>query len=156
MDKLLSAVLNVHGGTENWTKVTRITASMSLGGPFWAARGWPEVYSKQTVTIDPHCEHISFAPFTAPNRISVLNVDPERVTITTRDGRTVEERVNPRQSFPTAFVDSTPWDAIQVAYFTSAAVWNYLTEPFVFTYPGVEAREIAPWNEGPKCGGDWL
>jgi hypothetical protein len=41
MDKLLTAVLDAHGGLRNWTKVTRISAEMSLGGPFWAARGWP-------------------------------------------------------------------------------------------------------------------
>ena len=39
MDKLLEAVLDAHGGIENWAKVTKITAQMSLGGPFWAARG---------------------------------------------------------------------------------------------------------------------
>ena len=151
MNKLLKAVLDAHGGLQNWAKATRVTARMSLGGPFWAARGWPDVYLNQTVTINPHREHITFAPFTAPDRMSVLDIGPERVAITTRDGRIVEERVNPRQSFPTAFdPSSTPWDAIQVAYFTSAAVWNYLTEPFVFTQPGVDAREIAPWTEGAQ------
>jgi hypothetical protein len=148
MDKLLTAVLDAHGGLQHWAKVTRITARMSLGGPFWAARGWPDVYSNQIVTIDPHHEHITFVPFTAPDRMSVLDIGPERVAVTTRDGRVIDERVNPRESFPTAFIDaSTPWDAIQVAYFTSAAVWNYLTVPVVFTQPGVEAREIAPWDE---------
>src|SRR4051794_15394487 len=148
LDKLLSNVLDAHGGFRNWAKATKITARMSFGGPFWAARGWPNVYSKQTVTINPHREHVTFAPFTAPDRKSVLNVGPERVVISDQDGRIVEERVNPRISFPTVFVEaSTRWDAIQVAYFTSAAVWNYLTEPFVFTQAGVEAREIAPWTE---------
>ena len=28
------------------------------------------------------------------------------------------------------------------------AHWNYLTQPFSFTYPGVEVREIEPWDEG--------
>lgn len=148
MEELLTAVLEAHGGLQNWENVTKITARMSLGGPFWAARGWPDVYSKQTVTIDPHREHITFAPFTAEDRMSVMDVGPEHVAITIADGRIVEERVNPRESFPSAFVDSsTPWDAIQVAYFTSAAVWNYFTQPFVFTQPGVEVREIAPWTE---------
>lgn len=148
MGKLLGAVLDAHGGLKNWAGVVEITAQVSLGGPFWAARGWPDVYADQAVVIDPHREHITIAPFTAPDRKSVLDVNPERVSITTSSGRIVEERVNPRASFPTAFVDnSTPWDAIQVAYFTSAAVWNYLTAPFVFTYPGVEAREVAPWTE---------
>jgi hypothetical protein len=99
MGKLLTAVLDAHGGLGNWAKTTRITVRMSLGGPFWAARGWPDVYSNQTVTIDPHREHVTFPPFTAPDRMSVLNVGPERVAIMTRDGRIVEERINPRESF---------------------------------------------------------
>jgi hypothetical protein len=151
MDNLLSTVLDAHGGLKNWAGINRITAQMSLGGPFWGARGWPNVYSKQTVTVDPHREHIKFEPFTAEGRASVLEVGPERVTITTADGQVIEQRLDPRQSFPSAFdVFSTPWDAIQVAYFTSAAVWNYLTVPFVFTQPGVEAQEIEPWTEGAQ------
>jgi hypothetical protein len=27
------------------------------------------------------------------------------------------------------------------------ANWNYLVEPFLFTYPGVTATEIEPWHE---------
>lgn len=150
MDKLLTAVLDAHGGMQNWAKVTKITAQMSLGGPFWAARGWPDVYSKSTVTVDPHREHITFAPFTAPDRISVLDMSPERVAVKTSDGRILEQRINPRETFPAAFDNDTAWDEIQVAYFTSAAVWNYLTEPFVFMHPDVEAREIEPWMEGSE------
>ncbi len=39
-----------------------------------------------------------------------------------------------------------------MAYFASAATWNYLTAPFVFTYPDVTAREIEPWREN---GSSW-
>ena len=39
-----------------------------------------------------------------------------------------------------------------MAYFTSAATWNYLTAPFVFTYPDVTAHEIEPWREN---GSTW-
>ena len=148
MDELLASVLDAHGGLDNWDRLTKLTAQLSLGGPFWARRGWPEVSAGQTVSLDPQREHITFAPFTAPDRASVLDVDPERVTIQTRDGLVVEERTDPRASFPLPFdPSSAPWDAIQVAYFTSAAVWNYLTEPFGLTYPGVKAREIEPWEE---------
>jgi hypothetical protein len=148
MDDLLARVLEAHGALENWDRVTELTAKLSLGGPFWELRGWPEVYSGQTVTLDAHREHITFAPFSAPDRMSVLDVDPERVSIQTSDGQVIEERVAPRASFPSDFDDlNTTWDAIQVAYFTSAATWIYLTEPFVFTYAGVTANEIDPWDE---------
>jgi hypothetical protein len=148
MNKLLSDVLTAHGGLANWSNVTTLTASLSLGGPFWAARGWPDVYAGQTVTLDARREHITFAPFTAPDRLSVLDVDPERVALLDADGDIIEERHHPRGSFPSDFDRAnTRWDAIQVAYFTSAAVWNYLTEPFVLARPDVQTREIDPWQE---------
>jgi hypothetical protein len=147
MDKLLLAVLDAHGGSQNWAQAREITAQLSLGGPFWAARGWPDVYSNQTVTIDPQHEHITFSPFPVPHQTSELEVGPESVVIKDRDGRVVDKRLDPRGSFPAPFGDATPWDAIQVAYFTSAAVWNYLTAPFVFARPEVVAREIGPWTE---------
>jgi hypothetical protein len=151
MDKLLAAVLDAHGGLQRWGRARQITARMSLGGVFWGARGWPDIYSSQTVTMDPHREHITFAPFGAPDHVSVFDVAPERMRIQTHNGEIVEERLNPRDSFPSSFIDaSTPWDAIQIAYFTSAAVWNYLTAPFVFTQPGVEVLEITPWVEGSQ------
>ncbi|MGO4220545.1 hypothetical protein AB4Y64_01575 [Lysobacter sp. TAF61] len=151
MDKLLRAVLDAHGDLEEWVALKKITAELSLGGPFWAARGWPDVYSNQTVMLDPHHQHIRFTPFTAAGQTSVLDVEPERVALTASDGGIIEERLLPRGSFPLPFDPmTTPWDAVQVAYFTSAAVWNYLTAPFVFARPGVSAREIDPWTEGKE------
>jgi hypothetical protein len=147
MNDLLTNVLDAHGGLENWQGVGELTAKLSLGGPFWEFRGWPDVYANQTVTLEAQREHITFAPFTASDRTSVLDVDPERVSIEGTDGE-VDERMSPRASFPSDFDDfETKWDAVQVAYFTSAATWNYLTEPFVFTYAGVEAEEVEPWDE---------
>jgi hypothetical protein len=148
MDDLLTAVLDAHGGLQNWAQVGRITARISLGGPFWEARGWKNHYADTTVTLDPHREHIRFASLGGEDVVSVLDVDPERVVISTLNGRILEERTHPRKSFPLPFLDaSTRWDAIQVAYFTSAAVWNYLTAPFVLVQPGVVTREIEPWSE---------
>jgi hypothetical protein len=149
MTDLLGHVLDTHGGRSNWAKVTSLTARLSLGGPFWGWKGWPDVYADQTVTLDPRREHITFEPFTRPGRVSSLEVasgHPERVEIREADGTLVEGRDNPRDTFP-HYENDTPWDAVQVAYFTSAATWNYLTTPFVFTQPGVVTEEIAPWTE---------
>ena len=148
MDELLSAVLDAHGGLDNWQRVRTLRVGFSRGGPFWAARGWPDLLANETVTLDAHRQHIEFTPFLAEDRTSVFDVDPERVAIRNGDGQVIEERTRPRDSFPSQFDPfATPWDAIQVAYFASVAMWNYLTEPFGFTYPGVQAREIEAWNE---------
>jgi hypothetical protein len=148
MNELLTAVLNAHGGLDNWQKATTLRARLSLGGPFWAARGWPKLPPYQTVTLDAHRQHIEFTPFLTENRTSMFDVDPERVTIRNGDGGVIEERRWPRDSFPSEFNPSaTRWDAVQVAYFASAAMWNYLTEPFGLASPGVQATEIEPWEE---------
>jgi len=111
MDDLLARILEAHGGLENWANTAGLTAKLSLGGPFWELRGWPDLYAGQTVTLETHRQHITFAPFTAPDRASTLDVDPERVSIETSDGRVVEERVAPRASFPSNFDDfKTTWD----------------------------------------------
>ncbi len=39
------------------------------------------------------------------------------------------------------------WDEPQIAYFVGMATWSCLTEPHLFTHPGVQAHEIEPWRE---------
>jgi hypothetical protein len=146
MDALLTSVLTAHGGLDRWSGVKTLTAHVSLGGPFWGAKGWPDLLIDETIELDARREHLVYTPFTAPDRNSVFDVDPERVTIQTTGGHIVEQRADPRASFA-GYDRSTPWDAVQVAYFSSYALWNYLTTPFLFTYPGVQAHEIEPWQE---------
>ena len=148
MDDLLTLVVAAHGGLDRWSRVSRINAHMTIGGPFWEFKGQPGIIAEETVELDAHRQHIVFTPFTAPDRSSVFDVDPERIVVVhSTDGAEVERRDNPRASFA-GFDASTPWDALQVGYFTGYAMWNYLTTPFLLTYPGVQAREIAPWQEG--------
>ncbi len=59
--KLLEGVLESHGGAKNWARTTKVEAKMSLGGPFWQTRGWPDVHAGQTITPDPHRERMEFA-----------------------------------------------------------------------------------------------
>jgi hypothetical protein len=146
-DALLANVLEAHGGLENWKRVKTVTARLALGGRFWAARGWPDGF-ELTASLDAHRQHIALAPFSAPDRVAEFSVDPERVTIRSIDGELVDSRDDPRASFPPFDQATTRWDAIQIAYFQSTSNWNYLVEPFVFTYPGVQAREVEPWPHG--------
>jgi hypothetical protein len=147
---LLDSVLDAHGGLANWDNVSAVTAEIAVGGPFWALRGQPDLAPMLTVSMDAHREHITTTPFPGPDQRSVFDVDPERLAIQTASGKVVEERADPRSSFPPFDLQTTKWDAIQIAYFTSAANWNYFTQPFSFTYPGVQVSEIEPWREGDE------
>lgn len=148
--ELLDRVLDAHGGAANWGHVHVVTAEIAVGGPFWALRGWPDLAPTLTVSMDAHRQRITTTPFPGADQSAVFEVDPERLAIETISGTLLEQRTTPRSSFPPFDLQTTKWDAIQTAYFTSAANWNYFTQPFSFTYPGVQVSEIQPWREGDE------
>ena len=132
---------------DRWDRVHALTARLSIGGPFWARNGWADIFGDQTtLELEAHRQHIVVRPFNGVDRRSVFDVNPERVVVYTSDGTAVERRDAPRASFAGYHV-TTPWDALQVGYFISYACWNYLTAPFLFSYLGVETRELEPWQE---------
>ncbi|MFE4171575.1 hypothetical protein ACFRR7_05865 [Streptomyces sp. NPDC056909] len=151
MDALLSKVLDAHGGLDRWNDVATVTTRLSIGGPVWAVKGWDGALADETVTVDTRRERSVLTPFTAPDLRLVFETGPERVSVRSGDGGTVDERTDARKSF-TGFLRATPWDRLHLGYFLGYALWNYLTSPFLFTRPGVEAREIEPWHE---AGQEW-
>ena len=108
MDALLTTVLAAHGGLDRWSTVHTLSVRLSLGGPFWSLKGWPDLLVDETIDLDARREHLVYTPFTAPNRHSVFDVDSERVTIQTTSGTIVEQRIDPRASFA-GYDLSTRW-----------------------------------------------
>lgn len=64
MDALLAEVIDRHDGLERWSSMS--TATMSIGGPIWAVKGWPDALTTETVEIDTRTERSVFTPFTEP------------------------------------------------------------------------------------------
>jgi hypothetical protein len=147
MTDLLTSVLDAHGGLDRWRRVARLEIDASLGGPFWASKGWPDVYRDQLIDIDARRFDIAFRPYPRAGFRSRMRALPEHLEIVDDEGGVVEARDDPRTTFPDPATRPT-WDALQTAYFTSCACWNYFTEPFVFSRPDVETVEIDPWTEG--------
>jgi len=52
MTDLLTAVLDAHGGLDSWKRVSGLPVELSLGGPFWAGVGWPDILAKTTASLD--------------------------------------------------------------------------------------------------------
>jgi hypothetical protein len=146
MDDLLSRVVDAHGGLDRWSRVSGIRARMRIGGPFWESKGQRGIAGEETVELDTQRQHIALTPFGGADWDLELGVDPEHVAVTDSEGEVVEERTDPRASFAGYDVTSK-WDVLQTGYFVSYAIWNYLTEPFLLSYPGVETREVEPWDE---------
>jgi hypothetical protein len=76
----------------------------------------------------------------------IFDAATDSVTVQTLDGEPVETLAPARAAFK-GMLRNTDWDAPHLGYFLGYACWNYFTSPFLFTYPGVRAREIEPWHE---------
>jgi hypothetical protein len=139
---ILDTVLAAHGG-ERWKDVRTISAVRAFGGALWGLKQVAGVAEHGRFTIDVQREHTSLAGFGGED----LRTDftPERVAIL-RGDEVVEELRDPRSSFAGHEL-TTPWSRLELAYFTGYAMWTYNSEPWSFTFPGVEVGEPEPWDE---------
>jgi hypothetical protein len=142
---LIDFVIDKHGDLRRWQQATSISAEVHVYGGFWGFKGQPNVLGAESVIADVHRQRISMTPF-GEGRVLEFDQAADRVAITDRDGRVIDELSAPRASMA-GFAPDTPWTATQTGYFISYATWTYLLEPFLFTLPGIETREIEPWSE---------
>jgi hypothetical protein len=146
-DDLLEVAIAATGGRDPWNRVSALKIDISIGGPIWAMKGWPpERTFNQILTVDARNEHIVFTPFTRPDHQMVFDATTDSVAMQTLDGETVQKLAPARAGFK-GMLRNSAWDAPHLGYFLGYACWNYFTTPFLFTYPGVTAREIEPWRE---------
>jgi hypothetical protein len=146
-DDLLDSAITTTGGWELWNTLRGLRIDISIGGPIWAMKGWPRDKTfDQILTVDTVNEHIVFSPFTRPDQRMVFDGRSDSLTMETLEGQPVETLALARAGFK-AMVRNSPWDALHLGYFLGYACWNYLTTPFLFSYPGVAAREMEPWRE---------
>ncbi len=57
-----------------------------------------------------------------------------------------------RQAHAPTKTRDTPWDDFDVAYFSSEALWTYLTVPFLYTYPGVKMKSFPLGKKTVRSG----
>ena len=144
MNGLVQQTIDAHGGFERWRRFENVSAHLRNGGVLWPLKQQDGVLDDVTVRVALRREWASHSPFLTPDQRT--SFEPHRVAIETTEGRVVEERLAPRDSFAGHGLD-TPWDRLQLAYFAGYAMWTYLTTPFLFTMDGVETEELDPWRE---------
>jgi hypothetical protein len=141
MNALLALALEAHGGLARWNALRRVRARLHIGGGLWAFKGQPGLFADTGFSASLHDQDgIVFERLGARALRSVYR--PGAVRIETQDGAPLEARDAPRDSF-----GQGDWDVVHAAYFSSYAMWNYLTQPFLYTLPGFEVEELSPWQE---------
>jgi hypothetical protein len=150
MANLLSFALEAHGGMTRWAQIRSVSARLDIGGALWDLKGKTGILADASFEADVRAQCATLGRFTAPDR--QVRFTPQRLVLETDAGETVETRENPRAAFEGHGFE-TPWDDLHVAYFSSYALWTYLTQPFLYAYPGFVTREIEPWQEDGETWG---
>jgi hypothetical protein len=141
---LAKLAIGAHGGLKRWKQFKFLTARLVQGGVLWGLKGKAGVLEHANVKVDLQKEWARHWPFAPADQRSSFT--PQRVAIETKEGKLIEELLNPRESFK-GYEMETPWSNPQVAYFAGYTMWTYLTSPFILIQPGVVSEEIEPWEE---------
>ncbi|OII06920.1 hypothetical protein [Curtobacterium sp. MCBA15_008] len=153
MTTLLDRIIDAHGGATRWAEASTISATRHFGGALWGLKQVPGVAEEGRFTVDLRRQRSSLEQFGAPDLRTEFTGNHVSIIRSTPDGdEIVEELAEPRASFD-GHVLETPWSKLQLAYFTGYAMWTYNTEPWSFTFPGVEVEETGSWTE--PSGESW-
>ena len=144
MNDLLELAIAAHGGLDRWHSYRSVSLELSVGGVLWELKGHAGLFANATYEADTHTQRATLGRFGAPDRRVQLTQD--RLVLETDTGELIESRDRPRDAFA-GHVNETPWDRFHAAYFSGYALWTYLTQPFLYTYPGFVTEEISPWEE---------
>jgi len=108
-------------------------------------RGYPGA-RQPTITVNTHGEPSTVITGLDGNPENRWVFKTQHNYIESPDGAVLQERSAPRSAYK-GHIRSTPWDNLHLLYFTSYAIYNYLTTPFIFTLPGFEVSELESHEE---------
>jgi hypothetical protein len=143
MDNLLKFAVEAHGGLKAWNKLQSLHAHVSIGGALWDLKQLPGLFKNTRVDLKVRDQHVITQLVDLDERIVFT---PNQISLESAAGKILDARIDPRSAFAGQSADSR-WDKLHAGYFSSYALWGYLTTPFLYTYPGFDALEIDPWYE---------
>jgi hypothetical protein len=135
--ELLEQVVAAHGGAAQWDKFRQAIGHVRISGDLWAALGGSPGYADARFELLTHEQSVTAYPVSQPGMR--YRFKPNVLVIESDDGEVIETQYNARATFPKSSGDER-WDDFQVAYICSYSVWNCVTQPFLFTYPGFEVQ----------------
>jgi hypothetical protein len=139
LNELLNLAVKAHGGLDRWNKVKTIKVAASITGGIWYVKGKPDYLKNVVVAVETGRERLTMV-FPGQDKRSIF--EPNRIVIENLDGSLIAARDDPEKSFE-GQQRETPWDDIDVAFFSGEALWTYLNTPFLYTHDGFATQEIA-------------
>lgn len=149
MLELLEHSLRAHGGLSRWKGLHAIEARLSLEGMLFSIKGYPDGLRDIAVRVNTRRPETEIRTHRALGGRQVFK--PDVVWNENAAGEVLQSLDDPRGAFAGQTRES-PWDPMQLLYFTGYALWNYLTLPFLLTWPGFELEEL---DAHPENGERW-
>lgn len=143
MNNLLTFALEAHGGLKAWNNFQGLRANVSIGGTLWGQKQLPALFKNTRVDLKLSYQDVVTHLLDLGERIVFT---PHKVSLESESGNALDTCNDPRSRFSRRSANSK-WDKLHAGYFSSYALWGYLTTPFLYTYPGFEVQEIEPWHE---------
>ena len=145
MNELLQLAVDAHGGLARWNDFDKVSVQMLVGGRLWQLKGQDGVLNNSLIEVELRRQQGRYLDFNSKGGLET-DFSNKRVAIVDR-GSVVEELYNPRDSFKGHVLESK-WTRLQLIYFGTYAMWEYLTIPFSLMLPGFVTNELSPWHEG--------
>ncbi len=130
-------ILDAHGGLTYWQSLSTLEVDMSAWGFLFVAKGVTPLRHAR-LTVSTRKPEVIMWDYPSRGQHAVLH-GTERVEIRTDDGGVLQSRSNPRAAFG-HWRRVLRWDAMDFAYFSGYAMWNYLNLPFLLHSPGMQVR----------------
>ena len=140
-NRLLELALDAHGGMKRWNELSDLVLETTLGGSLWAQVGIPSIMPTFQLSLSLRRQHVIMYSKAAKER---MLFEPLEVSLMPSRAETRYLK-RPRQDLIEHL--GSPWTELQAGYFIGYAMWQYLTAPFLYAYPGFETEEVEPWHE---------
>ena len=142
-NRVLEHALEAHGGIERWQKIDRINTTWTFHGLMFKMRLRENQLNKLKARIHTHKPAVEITGFLGKDTISTFT--PTQVEIR-KPGEAPRARQNIRATFG-GLRTLAWWDDLEMLYFSGYVLWNYSQLPFLLTWPGLDIREGAPYQE---------
>ena len=136
----LNRILDAHGGLDYWRSLCSVDLEMSAHGFLFRAKYVP-LQRHVRLTISTRKPEVTLHDYPLAGQRAILH-GAQRVEIVDASGEVLQTRADPRAAF-THWRRSLYWDALDFAYFSGYAMWNYTNLPFLLTEPGFVAESLA-------------
>ena len=141
---VLAGIFDAYGGLSRWKEIDAVRARFSSGGALFTLRGQSQALLNAQVSLRTTTFDVALQFASGERRARVTN---EKVVLSSKDGAVSLIRERPRASFA-SWRSQLSWDEMELAYFASYAIWNYLCFPFLLSDPAIAVVAVSGASHG--------